>query len=380
MQGRFKRRLVLFAMAALVAALAVMQALAHAAGRRDIQGQLEYSAKGVAVSVAQLLMVDAGEYRAFLEAKDPASPYYKKMQRLLATIRDQSGTVRYIYTERRLDEATTEYILDAEPAGSPHYSPPGKREAMDPEKARVFAEKACAGNMTDDDKWGRLITSYAPIVDEGGEVLGLVGVDIDGGHLDRQFRRINLAMAAAGLAIACLSLALLLRFSDAVLDYVFRDRLTRTLTRGSFERELGGGVARAARGGQGLALMMVEPDPLGPDGALRDGALAHAAGAARDSIRPGDRLARYGDRALAVVVAGAGAAEAAEVAERLRRAVEGRPMPGGAGVTVSVGVAAAAGRPAGAAELVGGAERALAEARARGNCVVVLAGAGEAAV
>jgi diguanylate cyclase (GGDEF)-like protein len=384
MHARFKRRLVLFAMAALVAVLAVLQVLAHATGRRDIQGQLEYSAKGVAVSVAQLLMVDIGEYRAFLETKDPASPYYKKMQRLLATIRDESGIVRYIYTERRLDGSTTEYILDAEPAGSPHHSPPGKLEGMDPEKERVFAEKVYAGNMTDDDKWGKLITSYAPILDEGGEVLGLVGVDIDGRHLDRQFRRINLGMAAASLVIACLSLALLLRFSDAILDYMFRDRLTRAFTRGRFERELGSRIAHSAKHSQGLALMMVEPDSDAAAGrGFHDRVLAHVSGATRDSIRPDDCLARYGHRGLALIVADTGSTKIAEVAERLRQTIEGRPMPdgdgGGVRVAVSIGAAVAAvGQSLSAGELVGSAERALAEAKARGNSVVVL-GAGEPA-
>jgi diguanylate cyclase (GGDEF)-like protein len=363
-------------MAAIVAVLATMQALAYVTGRRDIQGQLEASAKGVAVSVAQMLMADVDGYRAFLETRDEAGPYYKKMQRLLQTIKDESGIVKYIYTESKLDEDSTEYILDAEPAGSAHHSPPGRREDMYPEKRRVFDEKDYASDMTDDDKWGKLITSYAPILDENGGVLGLVGVDIDGAHLDRQFRRINVAMAAASLLIAGLSLALLLRFSGAILDYVSSDRLGRAYARARFERELDSRSSRSAKRSQGVALVMVEPDAPGggADGATgrHHRALAHASGAIADSIRPGDRLARYGNRGLALIVADAGAAMAADVAERLRRTVEGRPMPGGGRATVSVGVAVGAGPSVSAGDLVGGAERALAEAKARGNSVVVL--------
>jgi diguanylate cyclase (GGDEF)-like protein len=378
MHERLKKRLVVFAMAAIVSVLVTMQALAYATGRRDIQGQLEASAKGVAVSVAQMLMTDLDGYRAFLETKDEGGAYYKKMQHLLLTIRNESGIVKYIYTERKLDEGSTEYILDAEPVGSPHHSPPGRREDMYPEKRKVFDEKKYASDMTSDAKWGKLITSYAPILDESGEVLGLVGVDIDGVHLDRQFRRINVAMAVASLIISGLSLALLLRFADAILDYVSRDKLGRAFTRVRFERELDSSISRSAKRSQGIALVMVEPDTPGEDATGRHHrALAHVSGAIGDSIRPDDRLARYGNRGLALIVADTGATKVAEVAERLRQTVEARPMPGGGRATVSVGVAVGAGPSVSAGDLVGSAERALAEAKARGNSVVVL-GPGQA--
>jgi diguanylate cyclase (GGDEF)-like protein len=365
-------------MAALVAVLAVLQALAYVSGWKDIQDQLESGARGVAVSVAQLLMTDIDDYRAFLETKDAGSAYYRKMQHLLSTIRDESGAA-YIYTERRLDEETTEYILDAEPAESSKHSPPGELETMDPEKALVFAGKAHASNMTDDDKWGMLITSYAPVFDESGAVLSLVGVDIEGDHMVRQFRRINVAMAVASLVIVCLSLALLIGFSDRILGYMLKDRLTGAFTTGHFKRELVSRIPRSAKHSHDLALVMVEPDPSGPawsDRGFRARALAHVSGAIRDSIRPDECLARYGKRGFALIVASAGARNIAEMAERLRQAIGGRPMPGEEGMpahlTVSIGVAVGGGQSQSADDLLEKAKEALAMAKAKGNSVVIL--------
>jgi hypothetical protein len=334
-------------MAALASVLAALQALACAAGRRDIRGQLESTAKGVAVSVAQMLMADAGEYRAFLASGDRGGPYCEKMRRLLATIRDESGVVRHIYVVGALGAGGAGRVLDA-----------------GPERASAPKEKKRGGGR------GGQITSYAPVLDGDGGALGLVGVDIDGTHLDRQFRRMNAAMSAASLVIAALSLALLLRFSDAILDCASRDGLAWAFSKARFERELGAGVSRAARRGHGVALALVEPDPPGGGHRL---ALAHVSGAVADSVAPGcllGRPARYGSRGMALVLAPAGAAEAAEA---LRRAVEARPAPDGDGppakITVSVGVAVG-GPSAGPADLVCGAERALAEAKAKGNSVV----------
>jgi len=385
MHRRYKRRLVLYAMAALVAVMAVLQCLAYHFGQKDIRGQLETSAKSVAVSVAQMLMADIDEYRAFLDTKDPDAPYYKKMRRLFAAIREESDVVRYIYTERRLDADTTEYILDAEPMGSKDYSPPGKLETMDPEKEITFSQKAYTHNVTDDDKWGSLITAYAPILDEGGEVLGLVGVDIEGKHLRNQLLKAIWTMIALNLIIVCLSLALLMGFSDAILDYMTKDRLTRAFTEKRFKRELVGRISHSAKHGQQLALIMVEPDLLGHDGGgpgegLRDRALVHVSRVMRNSIRPGDCLAHYGNKGLALIMADTGAIHVRDVAERLRQTIEDSPMPaegGGGGTvraTVSIGVVVSGDPPQSADDLVG--ERALGQAKAKGNAVAVL-GAGE---
>jgi diguanylate cyclase (GGDEF)-like protein len=324
-------------------------------------------------------MADIDGYKAFLDTMDTENAYYKRMQRHLAAIKEESGIVRYIYTERRLDEKTTEYVLDAEPTGSSDYSPPGKREGMDPEKEAVFAKKAHASNMTDNE-WGRLITTYAPILDEDGEVVGVVGVDIDGRHLDSQFRRINLALMVSSLAIVCLSLVSLLGFSDAILGLILKDRATGALTKKLFERELGSRVLHSAKHRQMLALMVVEPD-LSKEAQATDGlhnkVLAHISGAIKDYIRPDDCLARYGDKGLALIVANTGATNLKDVADRLRMAVEAKPMqgePGGADLklAVNIGVAVGDGLTHGPEELADSAERALALAKAEGNPVAIL--------
>ncbi|KQN04763.1 hypothetical protein ASE85_07135 [Sphingobium sp. Leaf26] len=164
------------------------------------------------------------------------------------------------------------------------------------------------------------------------------------------------------------------------------DGLTGVANRRRFDEMLRRELARMRRQGGALALIMVDIDHfkllndhhghLVGDARLQEVAATLAACARRG----GDLVARYGGEEFAVLLPGADAVEAAEVAERMRAAVEGRvlvsPAPDGV-VTVSIGLAqAGAGEEAQA--LVDRADRALYDAKRGGRNrvgVAVIAGA-----
>jgi diguanylate cyclase (GGDEF)-like protein len=159
------------------------------------------------------------------------------------------------------------------------------------------------------------------------------------------------------------------------------DGLTGVANRRRFDEMLRRELARARRQGGALALIMVDIDHfkllndhhghLVGDARLQDVAATLAACARRG----GDLVARYGGEEFAVLLPGADAAEAAEVAERMRAAVEGRglvsPAPYGV-VTVSMGLAQA-GYGEEAQLLIDRADRALYEAKHGGRNRVGLA-------
>jgi len=103
-------------------------------------------------------------------------------------------------------------------------------------------------------------------------------------------------------------------------------------------------VARAARTGQALSVLMIDVDHFkrlndehghrAGDVVLRDVAQTLASG-----LRPVDLLARYGGEEFAVLLPGLGSQTAIAVAERLRQAVEAGRAQDRPGATVSVGVA-----------------------------------------
>lgn len=105
-----------------------------------------------------------------------------------------------------------------------------------------------------------------------------------------------------------------------------------------------------------------------------DEALRAVADILQSGVRPLDLVARFGGEEFAVLLPGVTAAEAREVAERLRRDIAARPLSGQAGplaVTVSVGVAE---RRAGerAADLLAGCDAAMYAAKRGGRDRVVV--------
>jgi diguanylate cyclase (GGDEF)-like protein len=384
---RLKTRLTLISTAVLLAVLASAQAAVLLIGRKDATAQLEASAKGVAVSVAHTLSLDADGYREFIRTKDPGSPYYKKMHDVLEAIRDEAGGIRFIDTERRLDADTTEVLLDAEPVGSADYLRPGETNLNDPEKDRVFTAGAFASfdgaahgaAHAHANRRGRLIEADAPIVAEDGEILGAVCVDIERKRIFHQFRRTVITLVAADLLFACLFAAAMLRFSDSVLRWLFMGGPAAAYARAARDEQPGEGVSRYINFRNGLALIVLEPDSLSRLGEaygrpFADKVLSVVSDAIRGSIRPEDQFVRYGKKGFALIVAEPATGKAMDIAERMRADIENAALFNEdrneyVKLTVSIGVAIGDSLSRSAEDLVGNAEKALAQAKAKGNAV-----------
>ena len=125
-------------------------------------------------------------------------------------------------------------------------------------------------------------------------------------------------------------------------------------------------VARRARYGQRLSLLLVEPDRLARGSEVA--ALKEIASIARLAVRPNDVVARWHGFELVLLLPSTGLAGAARLSRRLCAAVIEARIPGrGADLTVSVGVATALGRHDPLELLVQRARGGLVEARAAGG-------------
>jgi diguanylate cyclase (GGDEF)-like protein len=376
---RYKWRLILWCMAGLVALSAAVQPLIFVSKQKDTEAQLVSSAMIVATSAAQALSMDIEGYREFLSTRDVTSAYYGRMRDLMATIKASNDTIKHVYTEKRLDEKTTEFMLDAEPLDGPLYTPPGYIEPNNPQKEDVFALNVPGHYIQEHPKWGRLIVGCAPIVGEGGENLGLMGVDMDGRNLHRHFRKTFTMTVALNLIFVCLVLAALLMFSNPLIDRLLKDRLTGAFTKGHFDDLLSGEIKSSVRRRKGMALMMIDLDHFKRVNdtyghAFGDKVLASVSEVIRASIRPSDYFVRYGGEEFAVIMPNIDCRRVEDVAERLRRAVETSPvfnaeMNADVAITVSIGVADLDRIDMSAAELLANADRALYEAKIKRNAV-----------
>jgi diguanylate cyclase (GGDEF)-like protein len=156
------------------------------------------------------------------------------------------------------------------------------------------------------------------------------------------------------------------------------DALTRVANRRTFEAALERELARATRAAEPVSLVMVDIDhfKLVNDThghQVGDDVLQIVAHALGSECRAIDTLARYGGEEFAVILPTCDAAEAVEIAERLRQAVASAPTP--VKVTSSAGVATYPLDSVNGAALVKAADEALYESKRNGRNRVTSASA-----
>ena len=142
-------------------------------------------------------------------AADLATPDYHHLKEQLAAIRAAQPKCRFIYLMARRPAGKVVFLLDAEPASSADYSPPGQvYEEASALLLSVFetGQAAVEGPVTD--RWGAWVSPLVPLAGTaaGGEPI-LLGMDIDA----RNWRASVALQAAwpAGLAGVAILLALL---------------------------------------------------------------------------------------------------------------------------------------------------------------------------
>lgn len=181
-----------------------------------------------------------------------------------------------------------------------------------------------------------------------------------------------------------LALALLItyRLSDDLRRLAALDALTGLLNRRSFEQEAGRMLARAARSGKPVALMMVDVDFFKAVNDVYghqagDELLCRGAALMQSVVRSGDCLARYGGEEFCILLSGVGEDQAALLAERLRAAYaamrvgwQGNDLQ----ATISIGIADSARVGVALTALVAAADLALYRAKVSGRNRVMLYG------
>ena len=100
--------------------------------------------------------------------------YYARIYEALSSVRDNTDAT-YVYSLVKTDEGVA-FAVDADPE-----DPAGIFEVMDSYESveAAFNGEIASDEEATDDEWGIYISSFAPIFDENGDVVGVVGVDID---------------------------------------------------------------------------------------------------------------------------------------------------------------------------------------------------------
>jgi flagellar basal body-associated protein FliL len=157
-------------------------------------------------------IIDGDAFEALSKSLNKNDPYYEKTRLELLAIKEETECV-YLYTMVPVTEDVFRYIIDGStnPDDSENFSPLGTDENIASYKKALWetinTKSFTVSALDFNTQWGWLVSSYAPILNSGGEVVGVIGCDFKAENIysnlwSRIIRQLVVAaiFAAAGFA------------------------------------------------------------------------------------------------------------------------------------------------------------------------------------
>jgi diguanylate cyclase (GGDEF)-like protein len=381
----------------LVASLA-LTLTAGVGAKHHLRDQLRHRLMAVAATGA--LLLDAEALARITRRSDESGLDYARVQGQLRSVRQANPGARYVYTMhpgRRGSDWTFGVDAEEDPKLVSHVG--DRYDASDTPEIWKALEGPSADRELVQDEWGVWLSGYAPVRDGRGHTIAILGVDMSASEVQRQEQAVLYLMLVTEVFILGLATLVSRQLSRSLLRPILTlvkatqqvaegdlsgrvevsgsaeaqslgqsfnamvealqegrrfkeisgtDFLTGIGNHRHFQERLAEELSRAERRHRPFSLIMLDVDHFrhvnaeyghqGGDDVLRElGRLLKAA------VRSGDMVARYGGEEFAIILP---EADGQEVADRLRRAVEGhlfvvRSLGATLGprVTVSAGVA-----------------------------------------
>lgn len=162
--------------------------------------------------------IDAEQYERLVKNLDSSDPYYEQLRVHLNKMRDQFQLM-YLYTESYDSSGITVYIVDGNDINSEDFSDIGNKVNTDDEIVDTKETIECLNNGT----FGfgissfdgvTLISSYYPITNSSGDIIGVLGADFNATEVKQskqEFVKVFIVIIAAFAIIICIMMIILLR-------------------------------------------------------------------------------------------------------------------------------------------------------------------------
>jgi methyl-accepting chemotaxis protein len=184
--------------------------------------QMRHLASGTFANIGRKLversasLIDVEAFARLTQSKDQNDPAYISMQAALLSLKENFGA-EYLYTAvpDSSNPAHITFIVDGSgPVGSEDFSPAGATDEMeDPAFIRCVESKSVvSGEPTDQGEWGWLLSTYAPIMDANGQLLGVIGADFNADDLITEIQANTMRQLLMGIVLVAAGIALLIVF------------------------------------------------------------------------------------------------------------------------------------------------------------------------
>nr|WP_145404574.1 methyl-accepting chemotaxis protein [Paenibacillus xylanexedens] len=218
-------RIFLFFSCLMLAAGAILGVTMYRSSAQLVEQSMGMQAQAVAERAAAL--IDISLYTPLSTGQDKTT-YYDTLRQQLSQLREANG-LKYLYTLGTREEngkASYYYVVDgaAPDVTEDDFSPYGTPEETQYEgMLQAFAQDtSIRGELTRDEDYGATITAYVPIHGANGQMLGVVGADLDSTAVYELMSRNRITMIWTALVIVLLGVLLV---------YIFARYLTRPLVK-----------------------------------------------------------------------------------------------------------------------------------------------------
>jgi methyl-accepting chemotaxis protein len=166
--------------------------------------------------------LDIEAFKTLISPEDEESDYYIQERKNLMKIREISGA-KYIFTMRKTTEGKFMYVIDGSP--SEELSHIGDTEESEPSYEQAWSGSPYTDNQLNVvEGWGIFISSYYPLTDSQGNIVGIIGADFDAESIYQElnrFKEISMMVLLIFTAIIFLS------------GLIFSGKLSRSIKRAS---------------------------------------------------------------------------------------------------------------------------------------------------
>lgn len=145
---------------------------------------MQHNNQQLAVNTASQLGQESELIKTLSSTVSEESKEYKSLRDELVKVRLQSGAL-YVYMYNKTSDGWI-YTVDGADWNDTEYSPYGTAMEFNPQiQERLLRGEVVTTGIVDDPTWGQLLSSFTPIKDSQGTVIGYLGVDISAGAVNQ---------------------------------------------------------------------------------------------------------------------------------------------------------------------------------------------------
>jgi methyl-accepting chemotaxis protein len=172
-------------------------------------------------------LIDGDAFEALARSLDENDPYYEETRLKMLEIKQKVNCL-YLYTMAPMNETTWRFIIDgsAPPEDEEEFSPLGSEEDISDYEDAFFdtinTQSVQLGRVDRTVNWGTVITTYGPIFNSSGEMVGLIGCDLEGDSIAAWIRTQvfwQLGVVVLFIIVALTVYMLLLKKIDRIIMY-----------------------------------------------------------------------------------------------------------------------------------------------------------------